>query len=208
MLSIAASTPTTANCIRGKIAAKYAASVKIIGPPTDNALSPQITGCSIDETTAEEFITRLKLRNRGFEHAEYHKHYDITVARPYRNWVIKMSIEEAQPILERAKVVVNMQLKNIFEIVDPMQCRRCHRYGHTSFNCPHPMRCKKCGSTDHIAAECPAETDTCSNCADYNTRVGITQTLNTRHRVTSDTCPIKVTRIDALKEHLLNRTSH
>lgn len=135
----------------------------------------------------------------------FERSYEITNARPYRNYVLRMPIPDAVPHLERGKITVNVGMKNIYEVIDPMQCRRCNQYGHTSFNCSNPLRCRKCGSEEHLSAECTSTNDCCSNCTSYNARPDITKKVNARHRVTSDICPIRITRIDSLKTFLTNQ---
>lgn len=205
MLFLAVQSPTTATCIKNKIAEKYGTQIVLVDPPADNTMIVKVAGCSIDATTPAAFLANLKKQNSGFDKAVIERSYDITAQRPYRNFVIRMPIPDAAPHLERGKVAVNVAMKNIFEVVDPLQCRRCNKYGHTSFNCSRAQRCRKCGSTEHLSIDCTSLTDVCSNCIEYNSRPDTVQKLNTRHRVTSDLCPIRVTRIDSLKHFLTNR---
>ena len=37
----------------------------------------------------------------------------------------------------------------------PVQCKQCHRFGHTQRNCGHAPRCVACGGS-HLSGDCPA----------------------------------------------------
>ena len=37
----------------------------------------------------------------------------------------------------------------------PVQCKQCHRFGHTQRNCGHAPRCVACGGSN-LSGDCPA----------------------------------------------------
>jgi hypothetical protein len=53
---------------------------------------------------------------------------------------------------------------------DPLQCRRCQRFGHTQRNCGYAPRCVACGES-HLSGECskPQEQLKCCSCCGNHT---------------------------------------
>lgn len=159
----------------------------------------KITRCAIATITAVD----KKHTNTWIEgEIKIVRHYDVgTGNRAYRNLLVEMNLADHTIAIGRGKIIVGFQQCKLHEYSDPIQCKKCWRYGHFKHSCKFTVVCRICGKGTHTDDECDAARDSCVNCIRHNRDATIK--VNTNHRVMDDRCPVRVSRNERIKDFLM-----
>lgn len=200
LITVKSTSPEVMTCCDQVIARKYRDRVKSTAPAKRQFLV-KLTGTEPTDETMEECIDRLKRQNIILADQEIgiQRHYDIVgPKRTYRNFIIALEPATHAAVIEKGTLIFGFSSHHVYEYTDSIQCKKCWRHGHFHHGCTYPEVCRKCGG-DHPLEACIEQRYTCGNCKRYN---DMHQTkLNINHRVTADTCPILIDRIEGLKEY-------
>ncbi|KNZ76673.1 hypothetical protein J132_09206 [Termitomyces sp. J132] len=79
---------------------------------------------------------------------------------------VSCSLAEAANALLREHVYIAGHLIVIHkDIREPIQCNKCHVYGHIRAKCTNTSKCSHCASESHSSLECPiGATTQCTSC--------------------------------------------
>ena len=66
-------------------------------------------------------------------------------------------------ILHREQFIVKQFVQR------PLQCKKCHAYGHIAKSCEKPQLCGRCGTTGHDQEKCESPAMLCTNCQGAHT---------------------------------------
>lgn len=159
----------------------------------------KVTGCAVANYTEADIQSTNTWLN---DDIKVIRTYDAGAGnRIYRNLVIGLSLQDHANAIARAKMLVGFLQCNVFEFSDPIQCKKCWRYGHFKHSCKFTAVCRICGKGSHLDDSCDASRDQCINCIRYN-RDSVDTIVNTNHRVTDERCPIRVSRNERVKDFL------
>lgn len=119
----------------------------------------------------------------------------------YTNLIIATNLETQSEFLSRQKILFNFKVSKCYAYFNIIQCNRCCAYGHMSGDCAREQVCKFCAQ-DHPFFECPnkQQLPRCINCTNKNGKIG--SNYKTGHMASADVCPIRISRINAIKDSL------
>ena len=75
--------------------------------------------------------------------------------KPTTNWVIEVSPELRQNILNQGRVYVGYTGLKAKDFLQVARCAKCKDLGHVQKHCPGEERCGHCGGKDHGKESCP-----------------------------------------------------
>lgn len=152
---------------------------------------------------AEDIRHQMEKQNQWFKELKYNivRDYDIdTQYGKYYNIIISCDVATQAIFLNKGFVIYGINQCKIYEYVDVLRCNRCQRFGHFARDCSFPEICRKCHAA-HASNTCQLpQIIKCSNCLASNKKG--TQ-HNTKHRTTDERCPLRIERINALKQYHL-----
>lgn len=127
--------------------------------------------------------------------------YEITTTkRKYRNITVQCELPLHQKFLEKGIVIIGFVERKVYENIDLLQCKNCHRFGHTKNHCEYATRCYKCSENHEVdTCEMGERAAKCFNCISNNKNGA---DFNTNHKFNNHRCPSRLERIDALKAYL------
>lgn len=191
---------TTADTVEKQLMTKYKDAITIT--KTIQRL-PRIKLIRVPTGTndKDEIQEQLKLQNR-FLNNEKFKILDVyNVQSPkgtYSNIIFECDIETHTRVIERRMVMYNLGEVRAFEHVVTLQCSKCLAFGHFARSCRRGVHCRKCAK-EHATSECDnPDATSCVNCIHSN---GAGTNYDTNHRSSDSRCPVRIIRIDALKEY-------
>lgn len=202
-LTIKCASPEDAVALEQQVAAK------LNGYATVESVTerrPQIKITNIPVTiTSENIIQELCEQNAWINtnlNPECIDLYEVTAAkRPYKNAIIACDLALHAKFIEKKWVILGFAERRCHEHINILQCRNCHRFGHSAKHCQYQTRCTKCAGT-HAADECTAEgvSQRCFNCMQRNKIDGTTFPI--AHRFNDVKCACRIERIAQLKEFM------
>lgn len=197
----------TVVCIKEKIRDKYPLA-EIRMPDATPKFMVKITGSPAKpiegdptESQLAEASTKFKLQNKipPEKMFEVRRMWTLKGSKAtYTNYVVEVDKEYHKII--QGRITEGFAQRIVVEHIDILQCKKCWRYVHLKRTCTFPTACKICGA-DHEAENCTEDVTkpVCTNCTRHNataeTKIG------TNHFVASDTCLIRINRVERLKIH-------
>lgn len=195
----------SANEVEETLKTKYGEAIDVKGI---NGSRPQvkITRLPCDESLDQDLLQQILEQNIWLKDAilTIERSYSVTTEKlKYRNLIISCELDIQKLILQKGFVICGMKECRCFENVNMIQCHKCARFGHFVRDCTFPARCRKC-SADHETKECTTipKLHRCANCISSNSRG---TNYDTRHRSSDDRCPVRIARIEALKNYLQSK---
>lgn len=128
--------------------------------------------------------------------------YTVRAAkRPYNNAIISCDLALHSKFVEKRFVIIGFEERKVHEHINILQCKECHRFGHSAKHCNYQKRCTRCAGT-HETDECTEENmqQRCFNCMQRNKLDGTK--LAIAHRYNDVRCPWRIERINQLKEYI------
>lgn len=158
---------------------KYAATLKIIGVPTNNTI---------------HFANRLVANNRWLKirYLNIKRVYQTSTSYTYSyNYIVMMDKEAHEACLDYGKLNMGRRTCRIFDEPDIDHCRRCQSLDHTAAYCKNPVIYKYCAANHHHT-KCQKQQQQiqCINCIRSN-RCG--KEYATNHSSTYGGCPTPYT---------------
>lgn len=147
--------------------------------------------------TADEILTGIQKENPDVKaEFEFIRDFEIHVTRnPYRNIITKCSIEFLKKAVSK-QLTFSGRVLRCYEQVTTLQCFKCYAFGHISANCKNEITCRNC-SGEHLSKECKSAVLKCANC--------VAQKRLAAHKATSETCPIRIERINGIIDFLRSK---
>lgn len=104
-------------------------------------------------------------------------------------------------IVNKGSILFGLQSIRCHEVIEILQCSKCCAYGHTMIKCQSPQQICKICSKGHKHVNCPTpNAPCCINCV--NTPASTNTPIPTNHRATHDRCPIRMARLQIVKNKL------
>lgn len=148
---------------------------------------------------------QLRTQNSWLKEAIFKIEQVYQISTPnqkYYNIIISCEIEVQELFLNKGAVICNFNECKVYENISLLQCTKCVGYGHIAKECKNQIKCKKCAD-NHTTTDCTAETLKCANCFSANETNN--KNFNTRHNAAFDRCPVRLERINALKNLLTTK---
>lgn len=149
---------------------------------------------------SNDIVDEFKLQNDWLKNLDFKVHRDYTVETQngtYMNLILSCDLLVQDIFLKKGYVIFGLNQCQIFEYVDVLRCNKCQRFGHFARDCGFVETCRKCHG-NHPSNECQLPAiNKCSNCL-FENKKGASQ--NSKHRTTDERCPLRVERINALKQ--------
>lgn len=143
----------------------------------------------------EELINCITAQNGLGEGNEVKIMFNMKANRG-TNIVISCHHTAFNKLLKKDRLSINWERHNIKEIIRPLQCFKCFKYGHQAKTCRRQSACSNCGSNEHRSDTCPNDTK-CSNCEHHNTRFGTK--YSTDHHSSDRECNIFILELNQLR---------
>lgn len=151
----------------------------------------------------DEIIAQIRDQNKWAQNLEMKfESLDTVLSRrgEYKNLNVSTTLDSFLVFMKMKKIIFGFSTSPIYENVNVLQCSRCLRFAHSSGHCRGKISCRKCGS-EHLSKDCTEEKDRCINCHRANEKG---ESFNTNHKANDARCPVRMLRIDGLKNHILN----
>lgn len=185
---------------------KYNGSIQVtcVAPPKNQV---KITRIFTEETDPNEILAQIQEQNIWMRNidVQIERMYTINTSKTsYTNVILNCDLKTHAQLIERGRIIFGFSECKIYEHVEILQCLKCQRYGHFARECSYATCCKNC-ALGHESKQCTLDTNKykCHNCHISNTKNGTK--YDVRHTSTDDRCPMRIERIDALKEILLQK---
>lgn len=173
-----------------------------------NPVSPmvKVTGIYSIYDDSTDVIEQLKKQNTWMANLDFRCVRDYTVETengPYMNIILACDLPVQNIFIKKGKCVFGLNSCNIFEYVDVLRCNKCQRFGHFIRECTFTEVCRKCHK-QHATNTCTEEVlNKCSNCISENKKGA---QYNSRHRTSDERCPLRIERINALKQYYVSNS--
>lgn len=191
--------PESLHKFENDVEAKLGTNV-VLSPVPGYQPTMKVVGHNDFLTPADDILAKMRTQNQIDENAiEFVRDYTIDASRrAYRNLIVKCSIE----ILSRATrsgLTFDGRSYRCFEQVQTLQCFKCYAFGHVATKCTNKIVCRKCAG-NHSSIEC---TDVSGKFICVNCKLG---GKPHDHKVTSETCPRRIARINGIIDFLESKT--
>lgn len=118
------------------------------------------------------------------------------------NIIISCDLLVQEIFLKKGSCIFGLNQCKIFEYVDVLRCNKCQRFGHFVRDCTFGEICRSCHQ-NHPTNTCELESiNKCSNCIAENKKGA---SYNSKHRTSDEKCPLRIERINALKQFYTSR---
>lgn len=181
---------------------KYNYNENIVVKPVNPVLPMvKITGIFTEYEDSSDVVFELKKQNPWLSNLEFKVVRDYTVTTDsgkYMNLIISCDI-----FIKKASCIFGFSSCKIFEYVDVLRCIKCQRFGHFARDCTCTFieTCRKCHQ-QHATNTCVLPTiNKCSNCINENKKGA---SFNSKHRTSDERCPLRMERINALKQYYVS----
>lgn len=197
----------TIKCVNEAEAQKVEASLRtkyptiVVKPVVPIKPQVKLTRIFTELEANDQIIAQLREQNHWLQKAEFtiDRSYEITTSNSkYSNLILNCDLATQTLFLKKGICIFGFNECRVFEYLNLLQCNNCLRYGHYARECRFVALCKVCADK-HMTAQCTLETNTrkCANCNRANAKGA---NFNARHRANDEKCPIRIERIEALKQ--------
>ncbi|GIY85529.1 uncharacterized protein CDAR_540211 [Caerostris darwini] len=103
------------------------------------------------------------------------------------HWVIEIDPIIRKKLGGKRRILAGFSTYRFKDYVEPIQCFKCYRYGHTQGQCIEPEQCCSKCPAKHFYKTCKQDSARCRNCLESNSKLGTK--YDGKHCAVANYCP-------------------
>ncbi|GIY57448.1 hypothetical protein CEXT_761681 [Caerostris extrusa] len=104
------------------------------------------------------------------------------------HWIIEVDTIIRKKLGDKRRILAGFSTHRLKDYIEPVQCFKCYRYGHTPGQCIEPEQCCSKCPAKHSYKTCKQDSASCRNCLESNSKNGTK--FDGKHCAVSKDCPV------------------